>query len=135
MYYHVHGVKVERPDVGDDTRYCGPPLAKDASSKDTDESAYFICINRNKRSITVDIAKPEGQDRIRKLAAELDVVIENYKVGDLAKYGLDYESLQKVKSDLIDCAITGFSQSGPYARKDQDRLHDSGHGWLHECDW
>ena len=110
-------IKVERPGAGDDTRHWGPPFVKDTQGKDTAESAYFICINRNKRSITVDISKPEGQDIIRQLAQESDVVIENYKVGDLAKYGLDYESLKKVKSDLIYCSITGFGQNGPYASR------------------
>ena len=110
-------IKVERPGVGDDTRHWGPPFVKDAQGQDTAETAYFICINRNKRSITVDISKPEGQEIIRQLAKDSDVVIENYKVGDLAKYGLDYESLKKVKSDLIYCAITGFGQNGPYAQR------------------
>ena len=110
-------IKVERPGAGDDTRHWGPPFAKNVDGKETEESAYFICINRNKRSITVDISKPEGQEIIRKLAAESDVVIENYKVGDLAKYGLDYESLQKVKPNLIYCSITGFGQTGPYAHR------------------
>lgn len=110
-------IKVERPGAGDDTRHWGPPFVKDAQGKDTAESAYFICINRNKRSITVDISKPEGQEIIRQLAQESDIVIENYKVGDLAKYGLDYESLKKVKSDLIYCSITGFGQNGPYANR------------------
>ena len=110
-------IKVERPGTGDDTRHWGPPFAKDANGKETEESAYFICINRNKRSITIDIAKPEGQDIIRKLVAESDVVIENYKVGDLAKYGLDYESLKKVKPDVVYCSITGFGQTGPYANR------------------
>ena len=110
-------IKVERPIVGDDTRHWGPPFAKDANGNETDESAYFICINRNKRSITVDISKPEGQELIRQLAAESDVVIENYKVGDLVKYGLDYESLCKIKPDLIYCSITGFGQTGPYAHR------------------
>ncbi|MEY3224904.1 MAG: hypothetical protein RL565_1094 [Pseudomonadota bacterium] len=110
-------IKVERPGVGDDTRHWGPPFVKDAKGHDTAETAYFICINRNKRSITVDISKPEGQEIIRQLAKESDVVIENYKVGDLAKYGLDYESLKKVKSDLIYCSITGFGQNGPYAHR------------------
>ncbi|MBU3594324.1 CoA transferase [Polynucleobacter sp. 71A-WALBACH] len=110
-------IKVERPGVGDDTRHWGPPFVKDAKGNDTVETAYFICINRNKRSITVDISKPEGQEIIRQLAKESDVVLENYKVGDLAKYGLDYESLKKVKSDLIYCSITGFGQNGPYAHR------------------
>ncbi len=110
-------IKVERPGAGDDTRHWGPPFAKDAQGKETDESAYFICINRNKRSITIDIAKPEGQDIIRKLAVESDVVIENYKVGGLVKYGLDYESLKRLKPDLVYCSITGFGQTGPYAHR------------------
>jgi len=110
-------IKVERPGSGDDTRHWGPPFVKDAQGKDTEESAYFICINRNKRSITVDISKPEGQNIIRQLASESDIVIENYKFGDLIKYGLDYESLKKMKSDLIYCSITGFGQTGPYANR------------------
>jgi formyl-CoA transferase len=110
-------IKVERPGSGDDTRHWGPPFVKDAQGKETEESAYFICINRNKRSITVDISKPEGQEIIRQLAAESDVVIENYKVGALSKYGLDYESLKKIKPDLIYCSITGFGQTGPYANR------------------
>ncbi|QWE01417.1 CoA transferase [Polynucleobacter sp. JS-Mosq-20-D10] len=110
-------IKVERPGVGDDTRHWGPPFVKDARGNDTAETAYFICINRNKRSITVDISKSEGQEIIRELVKESDIVIENYKVGDLAKYSLDYESLKKVKSDLIYCSITGFGQNGPYAHR------------------
>ena len=110
-------IKVEKPGEGDDTRHWGPPFARDQSGRDTAETAYFISINRNKRSITVDISKPEGQDIIRQLAKESDVVIENYKVGQLAKYGLDYESLRKVKSDLIYCSITGFGQFGPYSKR------------------
>ncbi len=110
-------IKVERPGTGDDTRHWGPPFAKDIQGKDTEETAYFISINRNKQSITVDISQPEGQEIIRKLAAESDVVIENYKVDQLKKYGLDYESLKKVKSNLIYCSITGFGQTGPYAHR------------------
>jgi len=110
-------IKVEKPGEGDDTRHWGPPFARDQSGKDTAESAYFISINRNKRSITVDISKHEGQEIIRQLAKESDVVIENYKVGQLAKYGLDYESLIKVKPDLIYCSITGFGQFGPYSKR------------------
>ena len=110
-------IKVERPGAGDDTRHWGPPFAKDEKGNETAETAYFICINRNKRSITVDISQPEGQEIIRQLAAQSDVVIENYKVGDLAKYGLDYESLKKIKPNLIYCSITGFGQNGPYAHR------------------
>jgi crotonobetainyl-CoA:carnitine CoA-transferase CaiB-like acyl-CoA transferase len=110
-------IKVERPGAGDDTRHWGPPFVKDANGNDTAETAYFICINRNKRSITVDISKSEGQEIIRQLAKESDVVIENYKLGDLAKYGLDYESLKQVKPDIIYCSITGFGQNGPYAHR------------------
>jgi formyl-CoA transferase len=110
-------IKVEKPGEGDDTRHWGPPFARDQNGQDTAESAYFISINRNKRSITVDISKPEGQEIIRQLAKESDVVIENYKVGQLAKYGLDYESLIKVKPDLIYCSITGFGQFGPHSKR------------------
>jgi formyl-CoA transferase len=110
-------IKVEKPGEGDDTRHWGPPFARDQSGNDTAESAYFISINRNKRSITVDISKPEGQEIIRQLAKESDVVIENYKVGQLKKYGLDYDSLRQLKPDLIYCSITGFGQFGPYSKR------------------
>jgi len=110
-------IKVERPIVGDDTRHWGPPFAKDLQGNETEESAYFICINRNKRSITVDISKAEGQEIIRELAKQSDIVVENYKVDDLVKYGLDYDSLKKLKPDLIYCSITGFGQTGPYAHR------------------
>lgn len=110
-------IKVEKPGDGDDTRHWGPPFAKDAHGQDSSESAYFISINRNKRSITVDISQPEGQEIIRQLAQESDVIIENYKVGQLAKYGLDYQSLKQIKADLIYCSITGFGQTGPYAHR------------------
>jgi len=110
-------IKVERPDIGDDTRHWGPPFVKDAQGQDTAESTYFVCINRNKRSITVNLSKPEGQEIIRQLVLESDVLIENYKVGDLAKYGLDYASLRQIKPNLIYCSITGFGQTGPYAHR------------------
>ena len=110
-------IKVERPKSGDDTRHWGPPFAKDPSGKDTTESAYYISINRNKKSITLDISTPEGQEIVRGLVAQSDVVIENYKVGQLAKYGLDYESLLKIKPNLIYCSITGFGQTGPYQHR------------------
>jgi formyl-CoA transferase len=110
-------IKVERPHLGDDTRHWGPPYLKDAEGNDTHEAAYYLAANRNKRSVTLDIATPEGQRIVRELAAHSDVVLENYKVGQLKKYGLDYESLRAVRSDLIYCSITGFGQSGPYASR------------------
>ena len=110
-------LKIERPGTGDETRHWGPPFVKDEKGVITTETAYFICINRNKRSITVDISKPEGQTIIRELVLQSDVVVENYKVGDLAKYGLDYASLTQIKPDLVYCSITGFGQNGPYAQR------------------
>ncbi|KVM59052.1 CoA-transferase [Burkholderia ubonensis] len=110
-------IKVERPGAGDDTRHWGPPYLKDADGADTAEAAYYLAANRNKRSVTVDIATPEGQQIVRELAAQSDVVLENYKVGQLKKYGLDYESLREVKPDLVYCSVTGFGQTGPYAHR------------------
>jgi len=110
-------LKIERPGFGDETRHWGPPFVKDEKGVNTAETAYFICINRNKRSITVDISKPEGQDIIRELVLQSDVLVENYKVGDLAKYGLDYASLTQIKPQLVYCSITGFGQNGPYAQR------------------
>ncbi|RQR27678.1 CaiB/BaiF CoA-transferase family protein [Burkholderia sp. Bp9142] len=110
-------IKIERPGAGDDTRHWGPPYLKDAAGADTAEAAYYLAANRNKRSVTVDIATPEGQQIVRELAAQSDVVLENYKVGQLKKYGLDYESLRAVKPDLVYCSVTGFGQTGPYAHR------------------
>ena len=110
-------VKIERPGAGDDTRHWGPPFLKDAQGNDTEHAAYYTCANRNKRSITVDIAKPEGQALIRQLAEQSDVLVENFKVGGLAHYGLDYESLKQVNPKLIYCSVTGFGQDGPYAER------------------
>jgi formyl-CoA transferase len=110
-------VKVERPGAGDDTRHWGPPFLKDAQGNDTEHAAYYTCANRNKRSITVDIAKPQGQALIRQLAAQSDVLVENFKVGGLAHYGLDYADLKQVNPRLIYCSITGFGQDGPYAER------------------
>ncbi len=110
-------IKVERPGAGDDTRHWGPPFAKDPNGQDTTESAYYISINRNKKSITLDISTPEGQAIVRDLVKTSDVVIENYKVGQLAKYGLDYPSLCAIKPNLIYCSITGFGQTGPYQHR------------------
>ena len=110
-------IKIERPGCGDDTRAWGPPYAKDADGCDTGEAAYYLSANRGKRSVTVDIATPEGQELIRDLARHADVVLENYKVGQLKRYGLDYDSLKAVKPDLVYCSITGFGQDGPYAHR------------------
>lgn len=110
-------VKVERPGAGDDTRAWGPPFVHDANGLSTGESAYYMCTNRNKRSIGIDLTRPEGQDLIRKLALESDVLIENFKAGGLAQYGLDYASLSQLNPGLIYCSITGFGHSGPYAQR------------------
>ena len=110
-------VKVERPGSGDDTRAWGPPWLKDADGQPTRESAYFLCTNRNKRSITVDMASPEGQQTLHELAAKADIVLENFKTGGLQQYGLDYASLNAINPRLIYCSITGFGQSGPYAAR------------------
>lgn len=108
-------IKIERPGKGDDTRGWGPPYVKDAEGQETRESAYYMAANRNKRSVTIDISQPEGQGLIRRLAAESDIVVENFKVGGLKKYGLDYASLAEMKPGIIYCSITGFGQTGPYA--------------------
>lgn len=108
-------IKIERPGSGDDTRSWGPPWLKDAAGNDTAEAAYYLSVNRNKKSVTVDLSKPEGQAIVRALAAKSDVLIENYKVGGLAKFGLDYESLRAVNPSLVYCSVTGFGQDGPYA--------------------
>lgn len=110
-------IKVERPEAGDDTRHWGPPFLKDEHGNDTREASYFTACNRNKRSITVDMAHPEGQTLLRKMAAEADVVVENFKVGGLKQYGLDYDSLKALNPRLIYCSITGFGQEGPYAER------------------
>jgi len=107
-------IKIERPGKGDDTRSWGPPNLSDAEGRDR-SAAYFHAANRGKRSVAVDMARPEGQRVLRALAAQSDVVVENFKVGGLAKYGLDYASLAKVKPDIVYCSITGFGQTGPYA--------------------
>jgi len=108
-------VKVERPGEGDDTRHWGPPWVKQADGSDSDQAAYFQCANRNKRSITVDMATAEGQALLRELAMKADVVLENFKVGGLKAYGLDAASLRALNPRLIYCSITGFGQTGPYA--------------------
>jgi len=110
-------IKVERPGAGDDTRHWGPPFLKDADDNDTDQATYFTACNRNKRAITLDIAKPEGQALIRQMAAGSDILVENFKVGGLKAYGLDFESLKAVNPRLIYCSVTGFGQDGPYAER------------------
>jgi len=107
-------IKVERPGTGDDTRAWGPPFLKDRDGKDTAESAYYLCTNRGKKSVTLDISKPEGQAIARELADASDILLENYKVGDLERYGLAYEHLSTRNPKLIYCSITGFGQTGPY---------------------
>ncbi|MGP1630087.1 MAG: CaiB/BaiF CoA transferase family protein, partial [Giesbergeria sp.] len=110
-------VKVERPGAGDDTRHWGPPFLKDSNGDDTHQASYFTACNRNKRSVTLDMATPEGQALIRQMAGQADIVVENFKVGGLAQYGLDHESLRALNPRLIYCSITGFGQDGPYAER------------------
>lgn len=110
-------IKVERPKVGDDTRRWGPPYLKDEEGNDTAEAAYYLSANRGKRSITADITQTEGQGLIKELAQHCDVLIENYKVGGLKKYGLDYDSLKELNPKLVYCSITGFGQDGPYSNR------------------
>jgi formyl-CoA transferase len=110
-------VKVERPGVGDDTRHWGPPFLKDAQGRDTDQASYFTACNRNKRAITLDMAKPQGQQLIRQMAVQSDILVENFKVGGLRQYGLDYASLKDLNPRLIYCSVTGFGQNGPYAER------------------
>jgi len=107
-------IKVERPKFGDDSRTYGPPWVKDGEGRDTKDSAYFTSANRGKKSITLNISKPEGQKLVRELARVSDVLIENYKFGDLARYGLAYDDLKLVNPGLIYCSVTGFGQTGPY---------------------
>lgn len=108
-------IKVERPGAGDDTRGWGPPFAADAEGNETAESAYFLSANRNKRSVAIDIGRPEGAALVRDLARKSDVLLENFKVGGLKKYGLDWDSLRRENPALVYCSITGFGQTGPYA--------------------
>ncbi|RMO79309.1 L-carnitine dehydratase/bile acid-inducible protein F [Pseudomonas syringae pv. primulae] len=110
-------IKVERPGCGDDTRAWGPPFLQDAAGHNTTEAAYYLSANRNKQSVTIDFTRPEGQKLVKQLAAKSDIVIENFKVGGLAAYGLDYASLKAINPRLIYCSITGFGQSGPYATR------------------
>lgn len=108
-------IKVERPGAGDDLRGWGPPFLKDAQGNATRDAAYFLSANRGKKSVTLDIATPEGQEIVRQLTKEADVVVENYKVGTLARYGLGWDDLRAINPRLVYCSVTGFGQSGPYA--------------------
>jgi crotonobetainyl-CoA:carnitine CoA-transferase CaiB-like acyl-CoA transferase len=110
-------IKIERPGTGDDARVFGEPYLRDAEGKPTRENAFYLSANRNKESVTVNIADPRGQDIIHRLAAKADVVMENYKVGDLQRYGLDYDSLKAANPSIVYCSVTGYGQSGPYAKK------------------
>jgi crotonobetainyl-CoA:carnitine CoA-transferase CaiB-like acyl-CoA transferase len=110
-------VKVERPAVGDDTRNWGPPYLKDGAGQDTSEAAHFLCANRNKRSVTIDMPRPKGQELLRGLAAQADVLLENFKLGGLKQYGLDHAALRAANPRLVYCSITGFGQTGPYAAR------------------
>ena len=110
-------VKIERPGVGDDTRHWGPPFLKDAEGRDTDQASYFTCCNRNKRTVTVDMASPEGQALLTQMAQEADILVENFKTGGLKQYGLDYESLRQLNPRLIYCSVTGFGHDGPHAQR------------------
>ena len=123
-------VKIERPGSGDDTRAWGPPWLKAEDGQATAESAYYLCANRNKRSLAVDISDPSGQHLVRQLALKADIVIENFKVGGLRSYGLDYKSLKALNPRLIYCSITGFGQSGPYANRPGYDFHVQGMGGL-----
>lgn len=115
--YGATVIKIEKPGVGDDTRQWGPPYAKDADGNLSSEAAYYLSANRGKQSLTLDFAKPEGAALLLQLVLQADVFIENYKVGSLQKYGLDYESLKLINPRLIYCSITGFGQTGPYAAR------------------
>jgi formyl-CoA transferase len=110
-------IKIERPGSGDDTRSWGPPFIRDRDGKETGESAYFVSVNRGKKSVTLDIATPEGGRLARELAAKCDVLLENYKVGGLAKYGLGYADVKKTNPGIVYCSVTGYGQSGPHAHR------------------
>jgi crotonobetainyl-CoA:carnitine CoA-transferase CaiB-like acyl-CoA transferase len=110
-------IKIERPGLGDDTRGWGPPFLVDREGNPTSDAAYFLSANRGKKSVTIDFTLPEGQELVRRLAADCDIVLENFKVGGLAKYGLDYDSLKAINPGIIYCSITGFGQTGPYRNR------------------
>ena len=123
-------IKVERPGVGDETRTWGPPYVKDPDGADTTESAYYLCANRNKRSVTIDFSRPQGVALVKRLLARSDVLVENFKVGGLAKFGLGYEQLREEFPGLVYCSITGFGQTGPYAHRPGYDMMAQGMGGL-----
>jgi crotonobetainyl-CoA:carnitine CoA-transferase CaiB-like acyl-CoA transferase len=110
-------IKIERPGAGDDTRKFAPPFVKDGDGNDTSESSYFMGANRNKRSVALDISKPEGQDIVRQMAQKADALVENFKTGNLARYKLGYDDLKGANPKLVYCSVTGFGQTGPYAER------------------
>jgi len=110
-------IKIERPGSGDDSRSWGPPWLKDGAGGETRESAYYLSVNRGKKSVTLDISTPEGQEIAKRLAGECDVVLENFKVGTLARYGLGYEDIRRINPAVVYCSITGFGQTGPYSSR------------------
>ncbi|MEK9673626.1 MAG: CaiB/BaiF CoA-transferase family protein [Rhodospirillaceae bacterium] len=123
-------IKVERPGVGDETRTWGPPYVKDADGNETTEAGYYLCANRNKRSVAIDVAEPEGAALVRQLLGQCDVLIENFKVGGLKKYGLSYDDLKEEFPGLIYCSITGYGQTGPYAQRPGYDMMAQGMGGL-----
>ncbi len=128
--YGAEIIKIEKPGAGDDTRKWGPPYVQDQAGNDSGESAYYLSVNRNKRSVAVDISSPEGADTVRKLAAKCDILVENFKVGGLAKYGLDFASVQAINPGMIYCSITGFGQTGPNASRPGYDLMAQGYGGI-----
>ena len=123
-------IKVERPGVGDETRTWGPPYVEDPQGEDTTESAYYLCANRNKRSVTVDFSQPRGVALVKRLLGRCDVLVENFKVGGLAKFGLAFEQLREEFPGLVYCSITGFGQTGPYAHRPGYDMMAQGMGGL-----
>ncbi len=128
--YGAEVIKIEKPRLGDDTRAWGPPYVTGPDGKPTAESAYYLSANRNKRSVAVDIATEEGAETVRQLARHCDILVENFKVGGLAKYGLDYQSLSRDNPGLVYCSITGFGQTGPNAHKPGYDLLAQGYGGI-----
>ena len=123
-------IKIERPGAGDDTRSWGPPFVPGKDGKPTGESAYYLSANRNKRSAAIDMATPEGADALREIAGQVDVVIENFKPGGLAKYGLDYASLAQINPRLVYCSISGYGQTGPHSHKPGYDILAQGYGGM-----